>query len=42
MIAGFIGSRLLSPDRMFDDQEQFNEVEFGNDIDKYNETHENI
>jgi hypothetical protein len=42
VIAGFLGSRFFSPDQMFDDKEHFHEVEFGNDIDKYNETHENI
>ena len=39
LVCGFIASRLPFPERFFDDSEHFAEVEFGDDLAKYNVGH---
>ena len=39
LVCGFIASRLPHPETLFDDTEHFAEVEFGDDLVKYNVGH---
>jgi hypothetical protein len=41
-VAGFIASRLPHPKILFDDNPNFNHVEFGDDTDVYNIAHQHV
>jgi hypothetical protein len=42
IVCGFIASRLPFPEKFFDDTEHFHEVEYGDDLVKYNVGHHDI
>ena len=39
IVGGFLASRLLDPEILFDDQSHFHHVEFGDDTDVYTKQH---